>query len=73
MMPRSPLALPVLLALLGCLVGVGALLANLCRQVRVLVPSAVEELDESDIAFKQSTCKQAVCSEGARFPGIGAV
>ena len=50
----------------GGLIGVAALAGDLRGQVRVLVPAAVEELDEAHAALGQPARQQAVGGEGAR-------
>ena len=48
-----------------CLIGVFALLADCCRQFGMLIPTAVEELRESDASFCHSTSEQAVVGKRA--------
>ena len=49
------------------LVNVPGLLWNLRRQVRVLIPTHMEQLDESDSSFSQPSSQQAVRRERPRF------
>ena len=55
------------------LVGVAALAGDLLGQVRVLVPAAMEELDEAHAALGQPAGQQAVGGEGAGLARVGAV
>ena len=55
------------------LVDVVALVGQLTREGDVLVPTAVEELDEADVAFEQAAGQQAVGRIGARAGDLGAV
>ena len=55
------------------LVGVLALSGNLLRQIVVLIPAAMEELDEADAALRQPARQQAVGRERAGLARISAV
>ena len=50
----------------GGLVGFFAALRQICRQLAVMVPVAMEELDEAHAALRQPPRQQAIRREGAR-------
>ena len=55
------------------LIGIAALAGDLRGQVRMLVPAAVEELDEAHAPFGQPARQQAVGGEGPGLARVGAV
>ena len=55
------------------LVSVCALRRNLFRQIRVLIPAAVEQLDEPHSALRKPPSQQAIGGEGSRLPRIRTV
>ena len=59
----------------GCArsVGILALSANLLRQIVMLVPTSVEQLDEADAAFRETARQEAIGSERSRLSRFLAV
>src|ERR1017187_318364 len=55
------------------LVGFPALLTDAARQIAVMVPPWVIELNEPNVALGQPPCQKAIGREGARLPGIGPI
>ena len=55
------------------LVGFAALAANTGRQVAVVVPALVKELDETDIPFRKTPRQQAVRGVGPGLPRVWSV
>ena len=57
----------------GWLVGIAALAGELLGDRDMLVPAAVEELDETHAAFRKAAGEQAVRGIGAGLAGLGTV
>src|SRR5262245_7018592 len=57
----------------GRLISVLGLFRDVFRQIPVLVPAPVEELNETDSAFGQPTSQNAIVRERAWRPRVGAV
>src|SRR5262245_38442836 len=56
-----------------CLVGALALQGEVARQVVMLIPAAVVQLNESHVAFEQTPRQQTIRSVGAGLSRVGTV
>ena len=57
----------------GRLVDILALSSHIGREGGMMIPPAVEELNEADISFSHSPGEQAIACVGARLVDLGAV
>ena len=57
----------------GRLVDIPALSSHIGGEGGMMIPAAVEELDEADISFSHSAGEQAIAGVGAWFVDLGAV